>query len=141
MARWLAAGLALLALFQLIPIFRQPTFLSAPEWTRIVVLISAVELAYATWVAFLPDWSTVRVLMLVTASVAAIYALALSLVVFTPGTAPIVLGLGDIRDQARLWCGAVLALTCLLSYICGHASFTWRMKYRKRHAPQGPDRR
>ena len=131
MARWLAAGLALLALFQLAPIFRQSSFAGAPEWTRIVVFICALELAYAIWVACLPDWSTVRVLMLVTASVAALYALALSMAALTPRTAPIILGLGDVRDEARLWCGAVLALTCLLSYLCGHISFTWRSKYRK----------
>jgi len=133
LVRQLALALAALSLFQMAPLLRQPAFFTAPEWTRAVVLVCAIELAYAIWITRVPDWSSVRVLMLLAGLVAAAYALTLSIVALSPRAAPLALDLGPIRHQARLWCGAVLALTSLYAYVCGHISFTWRRKYEKRH--------
>ena len=50
------------------------------------VLLAAVQLVYAGWLANAPDWATVRVQMVLSAALTTIYAMALTLVLLTPST-------------------------------------------------------
>lgn len=125
---WLAAGLLLLALFQAAPVVRHGNLGAAPDWARWALLIALVELAYVAWMATLPDWSTAWVAMMLCAAVAALYALALGAAVVTPRGRSVLFEMDDVRDAARYWCSAVILLTFLLAYACGHAAVSWRRR-------------
>jgi hypothetical protein len=127
---WLGIGVALLGFFQLIPaaIIGSPAV--APTWGAIVWLIVVAQLGYAAWMVCAPHWGTVWVCMVATAVVAAIYALALGLVVVTPRSSIVWFELDEVRDPARLWCGSVVLLTFLMAYACGRVSYKWRKSHR-----------
>jgi hypothetical protein len=126
---WLGLGLALLCLFHLAPAFHYFDLSVAPGWARAVVILTLIELALVAWMVSVPDWSTVRVAMVVFAIVAALYGAALAIVVMTPRDVPIFLDLDEKRDAARLWCGAVVLLTGLMTYVAGSMGYKWRKAY------------
>jgi len=126
---WLAVGLALLALFQLIPAVMHGSPAAAPSWAALVWLIVIAQLGYAAWMACTPDWSTVWVCMIMTAVVATIYALAMALVLVTPTTSVVWFDLDEVRDSAGLWCGAVVLLVFLMAYACSRVGYAWRKSY------------
>ena len=101
---WLGAGLILLCLFHLGPVYGHLNLAAAPTWARIVLAITLVELAYVVWMVTVPDWSTVWTAMIVFALVAAVYGAALALTVMTPRTTAMLFDLDENRDAARLWC-------------------------------------
>jgi len=125
----LAAGLAMLCLFHMAPALSHRNWGEAPNWARLVMLLSILELTYVAWMALVPDWSTVWVAMLVFAVVAALYGTALAIVVVTPPDRPLRLGMDGVRQSARLWCGSVILLTTLMTYLCGRISYQWRRSY------------
>ncbi|HBO45562.1 MAG TPA: hypothetical protein DD670_16855, partial [Planctomycetaceae bacterium] len=67
--RWLAAVLGVLVVVGALPAFWHLNPATAPGWARAMVLISLLQLAYLAWMAVLPDWSSVRVVMIIFASV------------------------------------------------------------------------
>jgi hypothetical protein len=117
------------ALFQLVPAIMQGSPAAAPIWAALVWLIVIAQLAYAAWLACVPDWSTVWIGMIVAAVVAAFYALALALVLVTPATSVVWFDLDEVRDSARLWCGAVVLLVFLLAYACSRVAYEWRKAF------------
>ena len=125
----IAVGLALVALFQLAPPIKRGEF--APAWAQCAILLVAVQLIYALWLALAPDWSTLWVAMLAFAGVAALYGAALAIAVITPRDKAMLLGMDDVRDSARLWCSAVILVTTMMTYVCGRASYTWYKSYRR----------
>jgi hypothetical protein len=125
----LTVGIVLMTGFQLVPAFSHWNPSTAPGWVRWLLMLSVVQLAYAIWMVSFPDWSTVRVTMFALAAVATLYGVALGIATVTPPERSLPFDLNDVRDQVRLWCGAVLLLLGLLIYICGRIAFRWRKAY------------
>ena len=126
----IGVGLLALVLFQLAPTSAHLNPATAPNWARAVMLLAVVQTAFAVWLVSLPDWSTVRVAMMVMAGVTTLYGVALGVTVITPTTKPLLWDLNDVRDKASLWCATVLLLAGLMTYVCGRVAFRWRKAYR-----------
>jgi hypothetical protein len=125
--RLLAIALALTALFTAGPVAWHPNLLAAPDWVRLVVLFSLLQLAYVAWMASLPDWVTVWVAMLINALVATLYGAALAIFLYTPVDAPLGLGLESVvRRTAAGWCLAVVLVTTMMAFACGRVCALWR---------------
>jgi hypothetical protein len=126
----LAIGMALAALFAAAPALRHINLAAAPDWARLVILISAVQLAYVAWMVSLPDFSSVWVVMLVYAVVTAAYCAGMALFMYTPADAPLVLGLGEpARYSGAGWCAAVVLLNGMMTFVAGRTSAGWRRTY------------
>jgi len=126
---WLAGGMLLLVLFQLAPAYARLNPATAPDWARWLMMLAVVQLAFAIWMASLPDWCTVRMVMFLLAGVATLYGVLLGIAVLTPATKSMPFDLDDVREKARLWCAAVLLLLMLLTYASGRIGFRWRKSY------------
>ena len=69
-----------------------------------MLLVSLVQLAYAAWLATVPDWSSLWATMFVWAAVATLYAVAASVSFMTPAEHDLPLGLTAVRRLAPSWC-------------------------------------
>jgi hypothetical protein len=123
---YLAAAMAALSLYCLAPAISHLNLGAAPNWARVVVLLSLLQLAYSVWLASIPDWSTLRSSMIIFTVVAALYGLTMTVALSTPTENPLPLDLTDVRRQAVLWCAGVVLLASLLAYGCGRAAWRWR---------------
>jgi hypothetical protein len=123
---YLAAAMAALSLYCIAPAISHLNLGAAPNWARVVVLLSVLQLAYAAWLASIPDWSTLRSSMIIFTVVAALYGLTMTVALSTPAENPLPLDLTDVRRQAVLWCAGVVLLASLLAYGCGRAAWRWR---------------
>ncbi len=133
--KWLAVFLGLTVLFSLAPVVR---FLhlnpeTAPGWARFVLLAAAVEAVFILWMLAAPDWASVWVVMLVFAVVAALYGMGTAIAAATPPHQPLPLGLAEVRTTAASWCGAVMLVMALATYVCGRISAQWRRVYELTH--------
>ncbi|NLE39793.1 MAG: hypothetical protein GX621_17375 [Pirellulaceae bacterium] len=125
-ARWLAAFLGVLVVVGALPAMGHLNPATAPGWARFLVLIALIQLAYLAWMATLPDWASVRVVMVVFASVAVLCLFVLAATVVTPADTVLPLGLETVRDKVARWCLAVLSLNLLGVFLCGRTSFGWQ---------------
>lgn len=123
---WIAAGLALLTMFHLGPVFKLGELHDAPTWTYVILLMAAVQLTYVVWMALIPHWSTVWVGMLVFSGVATLYGAALAVAIITPRDQQTLLDFDETRDVARMWCLAAIVVTLGMTFVCGRVSFLWR---------------
>ncbi len=126
--RWLALLLAMAVALSLCPVAWSGSLdlQAAAGWARIVVLIAMVQAFYIAWMLNRPDWSSVWVVMLVFAGVAAVYGAATAIALVTPPERPMPLGMGPVRHWAGSWCAAVLLVMSLATYLCGRSSARWR---------------
>jgi len=131
----LAVALGALTLLCAAPAVRHINLLEAPNWARVVLVASALQLIFICWMVSLPDWSTVWVGMVVFALVASLYGIAWAVITFTPDYMPVnFLDLDEppddpIRRRAGPWCFVMLMLATLLTYACGRFSGRWRKQY------------
>jgi hypothetical protein len=127
-ARGLAAALAGIAVLSLLPVAleRHLDLRDAPLWALGTVLLAAVQMVYAGWLANAPDWATVRVQMILSAALTTIYAMLMTLVLLTPQTRTLILGLDEVRFAAPAWCGLMLVLMAAATWYCGRTSTQWR---------------
>ncbi len=84
--------------------------------------MAAVQLVYAGWLANAPDWATVRVQMVLSAALTTIYAMAMTLVLLTPQTRSLILGLDEVRRLAPAWCGLMLLIMAVATWYCGRTA-------------------
>ncbi len=142
---WLAAGLATLALFSVLPAAwnvveasRAVGRLEADRWALLVMWLALVQLAYAVYLVHLPDWASVWVTSVTTLVLAAVYAMLLGVVLWSTGEGGILalLGLDGAElyraagvDRRAVWCLAMLGLTSLFAYLSGRMSMRWRATY------------
>jgi hypothetical protein len=126
--RLLTIALALAALFTAGPVaWHGGNLFAAPDWVRVVLLLSLVQLAYVAWLASLPDWVTIWVAMLVNALIATLYGAALAIFLYTPVESPLALGLSDVsRRTAAGWCLCVVLITTMMTFACGRVCAMWR---------------
>jgi len=126
MVYWLAAMLLFAVVFGVAPALSHWQLAAAPAWARIVLLVAAAQLVYIAWLVLLPDWSTVRVGMVLFAMVGAGYAAAMAMVgSMSQGTPPL-LGLARAGASTAGWCGANVVVMGLLSFACGRLATQWR---------------
>ena len=126
-ARWLAGLLALVVLFSLAPVAAKMHFdlETAPGWARVVVLIAGLQFAYLAWMANRPDWSSLWVVMIVFAGVSTLYGAAMAVAFATLPHEPILLGMEGVRQSAGSWCGAILLVMALATYLAGRMAVRW----------------
>jgi len=129
--RWLSLVLALLVVTGAVPAWGHLNVAAAPGWARLILLVALLQLAYLAWMAISPDWSTVWVVMVVFAVVAAFCALATAVAVATPADRALPLGLDAVREKMARWCVAALLLNVLGTYLCGRTSVRWRRSCRR----------
>jgi hypothetical protein len=93
-----------------------------------LLLLGALQGVYALYLIQLPDWSTVWVVSIVMLVLAAGYAMLLAVLALGGGNTPLAtaLELDEFADQRpELVCLILLALSGLLSYLLGRASYRW----------------
>ncbi len=121
---------AIPAVMDIVDHLRSETSLGVARWAYLVLMLAALQGAYAAYVHQLPDWSTVWVVTVVTLVIATGYALMLGLTFITRSDAWVVsvLDLGDVfrGGRASVWCFVMLCLTSLVSYFTGRISVRWR---------------
>jgi hypothetical protein len=127
-ARGLAVALAAAAALSVLPVALKGhmKLFDAPPWALWTVLLAAVQLVYAGWLANAPDWATVRVQMVLSAALTTIYAMVMTLVLMTPPSRALILGLDEVRQMAPAWCGLMLVLMAGVTWYCGRTSTQWR---------------
>jgi hypothetical protein len=127
-ARGLAAALAAIAVLNLLPVILSGHYnlLAAPPWAVLAVLLAVVQVVYAARLANAPDWSTVQVQMIVSASVTTAYAMLTTLALLTPSEKPLLFGLGEVRRLVPAWCGLMMLVMGGVTWYCGRTSAHWR---------------
>ena len=91
-----------------------------------MLLLAAVEIIYAGWLALIPDWATGWIAMLVLAGATTLYGAAFGLTMLTPPTTSLPLDMNSIRGSVRIWCSLVVVVTLAGTYLCGRTSRRWR---------------
>lgn len=105
------------------------------RWAYVLLLASAIQLAYAVYLMQLPDWSTAWVVALVTLVMATGYAmfLAIAIAILARPDSQIIdiLQLADngYGKKAAGWCLIMLSISSLLAYFSGRISVRWRRAY------------
>ncbi len=124
----LAAAVVLIAAISLLPIpaMGHMRLWRAPAWAQWVVLLAAIDWAYAIWMATAADWSTMRVMSIVCTVIAGVYAMALGMTLAVPVDHRLLLGLGEVRRAAPAWCALMLALMLGLAWACGRTAGRWQ---------------
>jgi hypothetical protein len=90
-----------------------------------MLLVAGLQLAYAAWLAIVPDWSTVRVGVWLFAGSAMLYAAASGLFGMAGG-AELPLEYVGGRGSAAGWSSVSAIVLGLLSYACGQVCSNWR---------------
>lgn len=129
----LAAGLLLVTSLSVAPVFLYCDLLAAPGWARAMLLLAGLQLIFVAWMVLMPDWSTVWVVMVVFASVAATYGFTLAVTIVAPPDKEMMFDLHLVRSAATWWCCLVIVLTTLMTYLCGRTSYGWRSAYLLAH--------
>ena len=124
--RWLASFLAFVVLFSTFPAWEHLDLQTPPGWARLVLLLAALQGCYILWMLATPDWASVWVVMLVFAFSAAVYGMMTAIVLATPLDRPVPLDIGELRPVAPRWCGSVLGLMVLATYLSGLTTARWR---------------
>lgn len=137
--KWLGFFLGLAVLFSVLPVVAKMylNLQTAPGWARVVLLMAGLQIVYIAWMLNAPDWASVWVVMLVFASVSAVYGTATAAALATPVDRPMLLGMEEVRFSAATWCGAVLAVMALATYLCGRLSAKWRRSWEFEVAGRG----
>jgi hypothetical protein len=99
------------------------------NWMTMLLLLSGLELAYATYLFQLPDWSSVRVVTLVATFSTAPYAGVLGIGLRARQQNPIVQWLGLAPQlaggRALAWCLLMITLTGMTALIAGRLASHW----------------
>ena len=124
--KWLTFFLGLTVAFSVAPIVPRLDSLTLPGWPRGVLVVAILQACYLAWMFSAPDWSTIRVVMIVFGVTAVIYAAVMAWIAVTPPEEPLRFGLEAVRARALQWCGCVLTLTLFGAYLCARTSSDWR---------------
>jgi hypothetical protein len=141
MVQAIAWSLALLALLNAVPVAiaflrpEEPGATHLERWALGIMLLGILQLCYAIYLLQVPDWSSTRVVSVVTLGIATAYAIAAGTrMLASPGNRVMeFLELdGNLFSsrQETLWCFAMVLLTGTLSYLAGRASTQWSRRAR-----------
>lgn len=117
---WLASLLPFAIVLCAAPAVSHLRLNTAPAWAQAMLLLAGAQLAYAVWLALLPDYSTLRVGMLLFSASAGVYGLAVVISLSKPAWLDLSSG-----GSAAVWCGGCLAATVGLSYACAKIGSRW----------------
>jgi hypothetical protein len=145
---YVAGGMAAVAVVSMFPAVREIASHLQHEnspgidlWAPLVMLLALVQLAYVAYAVQLPDWSTTRVLMILSVALAMVYATALGLSVMAGQDNALIVGLGLTGTyppkQITAWCFLILLLLCSLAYLWGRVTFKWEKAHRLLAAGRG----
>lgn len=100
------------------------------RWACAALLLGFLELCYAVYLLQLPDWSSLRVVSIVTLGIAAVYAAVAGIrLLAAPGNRLMEFWELDgnvfSSSQEALWCLMLVLLTGSLSYAVGHLCTRW----------------
>lgn len=102
---------------------------ATPGWAQVVLLVSLLQLAYALWLALVPDWSSLWVASLSLSLVATLYATGVAITATARPDSKLLLDLAELlRTQGSkpaLWCLTIVLLASLLAYLAGLTSYRW----------------
>ena len=107
------------------------------RWAFLILMLGIVQVAYAVYIAQLPDWSSVWVLALVSLTLASAYAMILAVVLLSATDNGVIAWLHldqAPRAKAARWCFMMLSLTSLLAYFAGRFSVRWH-RIEQTHPP------
>lgn len=121
---WLASLLPFAIVLCAAPAVGHLRLNAAPSWAQIMLLMAGAQLAYAVWLASLPDYSTLQVGACLFAASAALEAL--GLIAVLSGAAWLNLDTGGAG--AAVWCVGCLLIMAGLSYACARVSHRWLLK-------------
>ena len=121
-----ALVLAGLVLVGLLPALWHLNLAAAPGWARVLLLGSLLELAFAAWMASVPDRASLWVMMIVLAAVATAYGAIASIALVTSLDSELPLDLGPLRWPAFWWSVVMMAASTAAAYHCGHAASRWK---------------
>ena len=121
--------LSIAVVLSMLPALGHLDLQTAPGWARAVLLLGTLQLFFIAWVINEPDWASVWVLMLVFAGVSTLYGMATAMAIATPLDQPMLLGMGAVRDSSGRWCGSVLLVMSLCTYLCGRTSARWHRSF------------
>jgi hypothetical protein len=124
----LAGLLALAVVLSLVPVvwLGHLNVETAPGWARAALVLAGLQILFLGRMLSAPDWASAWIVMLVFAFTAVVYAVVLAMTMVTPVDHQLALGLGPVRYGAAGWCGGVLAVMALATYLAGRVSVRWR---------------
>jgi hypothetical protein len=105
-----------------------PGAIFVARWALWLLLIGAIQIAYGVYLIPLPDWASIRVVAVMLASMAGLYAMVLALLLTASPTGwllgPSGLQLSDhVADgKAALWCLCLVSLTMTIAFFAGRMS-------------------
>jgi hypothetical protein len=123
---WLACLLPFAAVFCAAPAVPHMQFAGAPAWAQALVCMACLQLAYAAWLAMVPDWSTVRVGMYLLGAVAILDLLCAVILSSLPESPLVSLGLAGMRATASAWCILSAVVSGMVSAACRWIAHRWR---------------
>jgi hypothetical protein len=94
-------------------------FNGAPLWAQLMLVVAILQLAYAAWLAAVPDYSTLGVGMYLMAATGTGYSIALAVICFSAETQLAALGVSSMRWAAGAWCLLALVVSATASAACG----------------------
>jgi hypothetical protein len=136
-AQILAAALAAAALFAAAPAAWDVVLYARAEegalvsrWALAAIALAAVQLAYAAYLAQLPDWSSGWIVTLWSLAAAAGYAGLLGLTLIAGPESRLIqfLDLADVlpTGRASMWCLCMTTIMASLAFFAGRTSLRWR---------------
>ena len=103
------------------------------NWAYFVFLLSGIQLVYAIYMVQLPDWSTARVVMVISAMVSMLYATSMGMAFMADDDNAIIGALGLAAQHAEgyvsMWCCMMTLLMSLLTYFLVRTSLRWQRAY------------
>ena len=106
----------------------EPTFV--PRWALALIAVGSVQLAYAAYLAQLPDWTSGWIVTLVSLALAALYAGMLGVTLIAGADSAFIRGLdlGEVvpTGRAAMWCLCMTTILATLAFFAGRSSFRWK---------------
>jgi hypothetical protein len=139
-AFYLSLVLAALAIFGVSPavwewyeLWRNPDEPEVPPWVFALLITGVLQLAYAVYLAQVPDWSALWATTIATLAAAAAWAALLGTTLLGRDESALVL-LFRYADKlegnrAAMWCFIMLCFTSVLAYFLGLTAVRWQRAY------------
>jgi len=139
-AFYLSLLLAALALFGVAPavwewfeLWRNPDQPPVPPWVFALLITGVMQLAYAVYLAQVPDWSALWATTIATLAAAAAWAALLGTTLLGRDESALVMLLRYADklagNRAAMWCFIMLCFTSVLAYFLGHTAVRWQRSY------------
>ncbi len=135
----IAVGLLVTALFSCAPALwdladylRNPEEMFVARWALVLLVLGVLQLAYATYLWQLADWTSLWVVTLLALVVASGFAMMLGVILVAGQESQLVsaLQLQDrlIGNKAHLWCLCMIAVYTVMAFFAGRACTLWHRR-------------